>query len=44
VTEIKIKNIRDVTTGGSTMEFETKRQRNNYFRFVNTIVNDGPAA
>jgi hypothetical protein len=31
-------------TGGSAMEFETKRQRNNYFRSVNTIVNDGPAA
>jgi hypothetical protein len=30
-------------TGGSTMEFETKRQRNNYFRSV-TINNDGPAA
>jgi hypothetical protein len=28
--------------GGSTMEFETKRQRNNYFRFVNTVINDGP--
>jgi hypothetical protein len=31
-------------TGGSSMEFETKRQRNNYFRSVNTIINDGPAA
>jgi hypothetical protein len=31
-------------TVGSTTEFETKRQRNNYFRFVNTIINDGPAA
>jgi hypothetical protein len=31
-------------TGGSAMEFETKRQRNNYFRSVNTIINDGPAA
>jgi hypothetical protein len=31
-------------TGESTMEFETKRQRNNYFRSVNTIINDGPAA
>jgi hypothetical protein len=31
-------------TGGSAMEFETKKQRNNYFRFVNTIINDGPAA
>jgi hypothetical protein len=31
-------------TGGSTMEFETKRQRNNYFRSVNTIINIGPAA
>jgi hypothetical protein len=29
-------------TGGSAMEFETERQRNNYFRFVNTIINDGP--
>jgi hypothetical protein len=26
------------------MEFETKKQKNNYFRFVNTIINDGPAA
>jgi hypothetical protein len=33
-----------LTTGGSTMEFETKRQRNNYFRSVNTIINDGPVA
>jgi hypothetical protein len=32
------------TTGGSTMEFDTKRQRNNYFKSVNTIINDGPAA
>jgi hypothetical protein len=31
-------------TGGSSMEFETKRQRNNYFRCVNTIINDGPVA
>jgi hypothetical protein len=31
-------------TGGSAMELETKRQRNNYFRFVNTIINDGLAA
>jgi hypothetical protein len=31
-------------TGGSTMEFETKRQRNNYFKSVNTIINDGLAA
>jgi hypothetical protein len=31
-------------TGGSTMEFETKRQRNNYFRSVNTIINDCPTA
>jgi hypothetical protein len=30
--------------GGSAMEFETKKQRNNYFRTVNTIINDGPAA
>jgi hypothetical protein len=30
-------------TGGSAMEFETKRQRNNYFRSVNTVINDGPA-
>jgi hypothetical protein len=30
--------------GGSAMEFETKRQRNNYFRSVNTVINDGPAA
>jgi hypothetical protein len=26
------------------MEFETKKQRNNYFRSVNTIINDGLAA
>jgi hypothetical protein len=26
------------------MEFETKKQRNNYFRSVNTIINDSPAA
>jgi hypothetical protein len=25
------------------MEFETERQRNNYFRSMNTIINDGPA-
>jgi hypothetical protein len=31
-------------TGGSAMEFETKQQRNNYFRYVNTIINDSPAA
>jgi uncharacterized protein YjiK len=31
-------------TGGSTMEFDTKRQKNNYFRSVNTVINDGPAA
>jgi hypothetical protein len=31
-------------TGGSTMEFETKRQRNNYFRSVNTVINDSPVA
>jgi hypothetical protein len=31
-------------TGGSAMEFETKKQRNNYVRSVNTIINDGPAA
>jgi hypothetical protein len=30
-------------SGGSSMEFETKKQRNNYFRYVNTIINDGPA-
>jgi hypothetical protein len=29
-------------TGGSAMEFETKTQRNIYFRSVNTIINDGP--
>jgi hypothetical protein len=29
-------------TGGSAMEFETKKQRSNYFRSVNTIINDGP--
>jgi hypothetical protein len=26
------------------MEFETKKQRSNYFRSVNTIINDGPVA
>jgi hypothetical protein len=31
-------------TEGSAMEFETKKQRNNYFMSVNTIINDGPAA
>jgi hypothetical protein len=31
-------------TRGSALEFETKRQRSNYFRSVNTIINDGPAA
>jgi hypothetical protein len=31
-------------SGGSAMEFETKKQRNNYFGSVNTITNDGPAA
>jgi hypothetical protein len=30
-------------TGGSAMEFNTKRQRNNFFRSVNTVINDGPA-
>jgi hypothetical protein len=30
-------------TGGLAMEFETKKQTNNYFRSVNTIINDGPA-
>jgi hypothetical protein len=30
--------------GGSAMEFETKKQRNNYFRSVNTIINYSPAA
>jgi hypothetical protein len=27
-------------TKGSAKEFETKKQRNNYFRSVNTIIND----
>jgi hypothetical protein len=31
-------------SGRSAIEFETKKQRNNYFRSVNTIINDGPAA
>jgi hypothetical protein len=31
-------------TGGSSMEFETKKQRSNYYRSVNTIINDDPAA
>jgi hypothetical protein len=26
------------------MEFDTKKQRSNYFRSVNTTINDGPAA
>jgi hypothetical protein len=30
-------------TRGSAMEFEIKRQRNNYFRYVNTVINDGLA-
>jgi hypothetical protein len=30
-------------TGGSAMEFKTKRQRNYYLRSMNTIINDGPA-
>jgi hypothetical protein len=30
--------------GWSAMEFETKKQRSNYFRSVNTIINDGTAA
>jgi hypothetical protein len=30
--------------GGSAMECETKRHRNNYLRPVNTIINDGPTA
>jgi hypothetical protein len=30
-------------SGGSAMEFKTKKQRNNYFRSVNTIINDSPA-
>jgi hypothetical protein len=30
--------------GGSAMEFETKKQKSNYFRSVNTIINGGPAA
>jgi hypothetical protein len=31
-------------SGGSAMEFETKKQRNKYFRSVHTIINDSPAA
>jgi hypothetical protein len=31
-------------TRGSAMEFETNSQRNNYFRSVNNIINDGTAA
>jgi hypothetical protein len=31
-------------SGGFAMEFETKKQRNNYFRSVNTIINGGLAA
>jgi regulation of enolase protein 1 (concanavalin A-like superfamily) len=29
-------------SGGLGMEFKTKKQRSNYFRSVNTIINDGP--
>ncbi|XP_072147966.1 uncharacterized protein [Setaria viridis] len=29
-------------TGGSSLEFENKRQRRNYFREVNVIIPDGP--
>jgi hypothetical protein len=31
-------------TGGSAIEFETKKQRSNYFRSVNTIINHDTAA
>jgi hypothetical protein len=31
-------------TGGSAMDFETKKQRNNCFMSVNNIISDGPAA
>jgi hypothetical protein len=31
-------------SGGSVLEFKTKKQKSNYFRSVNTIINDGPAA
>jgi hypothetical protein len=31
-------------TGGSVIEFDTKRKRNDYFRSVNTIINDDLAA
>jgi hypothetical protein len=31
-------------TGGSAMDFATKKQKNNYFRSVNTIINDSLAA
>jgi hypothetical protein len=30
--------------GVSAMEFDTKKQRNNYFRSVNTIIIDVPTA
>jgi hypothetical protein len=36
-------NLKAFPSFGTIMEFETKRQRNNYFRSVNTIINDGPA-
>ena len=30
-------------SGGSTLEFQNKRQRKDYFRQVNSILVDGPA-
>jgi hypothetical protein len=30
--------------GASALEFETKKQRSNYFRSVSIVINDGPAA
>jgi hypothetical protein len=31
-------------TGGSSMEFDTKKQRNDYYRQINVIIDDGPTA
>jgi hypothetical protein len=31
-------------TGGSSMEFYTKKQRNDYYRQINVIIDDSPTA
>jgi hypothetical protein len=31
-------------SGGFAIEFDTKKQRNNHFRSMNTIINEDPAA